>query len=49
LDSDFTNIEQSQFKKIYRAKTQRRKEKYPLFSELGVLGVLARVISFPVL
>jgi hypothetical protein len=27
----------------------RRKEKYLLFSELGVLCVLARIISFPVL
>ena len=37
------------FGKIYRVKTPGRKEKYLLFSELGVLCVFARVISFAAL
>jgi hypothetical protein len=47
LDSSFSNVEQNHFKKIYRAKTPRRKEKifFCLF-ELGVLCVFARVIFF---
>jgi hypothetical protein len=42
LDSNFSNLEQNQFNKIYRAKTPRRKEKNLLFSELGVLASLRR-------
>jgi hypothetical protein len=47
LDSSFSNVEQNQFKKIYRAKTPRRKEKISFYlSEPGVLCVFARVIFF---
>jgi hypothetical protein len=47
LDSSFSNVEQNHFKKIYRAKTPRRKEKISFYlSELGVLCVFARVIFF---
>jgi hypothetical protein len=45
LDSSF--VEQNQFKKIYRVKTPRRKEKISFYlSELGVLCAFARVIFF---
>jgi hypothetical protein len=50
LDSNFLNVEQNRFKKIYRAKTQRRKEKcLHYFSELGVLCAFARVIPSAIL
>jgi hypothetical protein len=46
-DSSFSNVEQNHFKKIYRAKTPRRKEKISFcLSELGMLCVFARVIFF---
>ncbi|HXV84448.1 MAG TPA: hypothetical protein VEG60_31755 [Candidatus Binatia bacterium] len=55
VDSNFSNVAQNHFKKIYRAKhvlsnaegTPRGKEKLSTyFSELGVLCVFARVIFF---
>jgi hypothetical protein len=50
LDSYLRCIERNVSKKIFRAKTPRRKVKnISDFSELGVLCGFARVISFPIL
>jgi len=47
LDSNFSKVEQNQFKKIYRAKTPRRKENIFLsFSNLARFASL-RESSFP--
>jgi hypothetical protein len=50
LDSCFFNLEQNDFKKLYRAKAPRAQSKiFFSSSELGVLCVFARAISFPIL
>jgi hypothetical protein len=49
-DSYLLNLEQNDFKKVSRAETPRAQKKvFSNFFELGVLCVLARVISFPIL
>jgi len=50
LDSCFFNLEQNDFKKLYRAKAPRTQSKIFFYcSELGVLCAFARAISFPIL
>jgi hypothetical protein len=50
IDSCFCKLEQNDFNKLNRAKAPRAQSKIFFYSsELGVLCVFARAISFPIL